>query len=79
MIGVVKDGKVISKSIANTRHADMAAAANALDEAGKLKQGCSVYTVIKEDGKLTVLGSQNFGGVLNVSDETIKAVLDEFE
>jgi hypothetical protein len=76
-IGIIKDGKIVKWSAPNTSHQALAKEAGVFVSKGKLAKGAEAFTVIKEGGKIHVLGSQNFGGVMKISDSA-KTVLLEF-
>jgi RHS repeat-associated protein len=79
VIGVVKDGKVIKVENQITSHANIASRAGVLDKSGKLTKGSAVFTLFKKGGRLIPLGSINFGGIANVSEATIKAIIQYFK
>ncbi|TWT66157.1 RHS repeat-associated core domain-containing protein [Allorhodopirellula solitaria] len=73
LIGWVRNGEIVGLSAPNTSHAALGTQLGVVCEGAAVK-GAQAVTVIKEGGKITVLGSANFGGVLNVSDEAIKVI-----
>jgi RHS repeat-associated protein len=81
-IAIVQDGKVLTADATGlSSHAALAQQAGVLVSApgggvaGVLAPGAEAVTIVNEGGQVSVLGSSNFQGVMNVSDSAKAAVI----
>ena len=74
IIGIIKNGQVVSYSLPNTSHAFLASQAGVLTSDGSLIAGAEVFSISKEGGKLLITGSFNFNRFVSATgDATLKA------
>jgi hypothetical protein len=73
LIGWVHGGRIVALSTPNTSHALLGTQAGVVVN-GVAVQGAQAVSIIKSGGEIIVLGSQNFGGTMNVSQAVINIV-----
>jgi hypothetical protein len=79
-IAIVSRTGVAALAIAGgASHPNLAQQAGLLAADGVLQEGYAAVTIFKEQGQVFVLGSQNFGGTLQVPDWAIEIVRTLFK
>ena len=80
MIGVIKNGQIVKTSLPITSHQQLASEAGVLVGPKQLAEGAEVFTVVKDiSGQISVQGSQNFGGYMNISPGAQQIIKDKFQ